>query len=107
MVLENGRYTVVGVASWKARNLCPQSVPYVYARVTTRKNWIKEGEMEVFRMRAPSSMKFDDLCTLSLLLLDENFEEAKELVAKCMSPAQQASSFRRDSNIYDSLFPMR
>ena len=72
-----------------------------------RKHWIKEGEMEVFRMRAPSSMKFDDLCTLSLLLLDENFEEAKELVAECMSPAQQASSFRRDSNIYDSLFPMR
>lgn len=72
-----------------------------------RLHWIKEGEMEVFRMRAPSSMKFDDLCTLSLLLLDENFEEAKELVAKCMSPTQQASSFRRDSNIYDSLFPMR
>ena len=84
-----------------------------------RLHWIKEGEMEIFRMRAPSSMKFDDLCTLSLLLLDENFEEAKELVAECMSscqrrdaepdssPAQQASSFRRDSNMCDSLFPMR
>ena len=72
-----------------------------------RLHWMKKGEIEVFRMRAPSSMKFDDLCTLSLLLLDENFEEAKELVAKCMSPAQQASSFRRDSNICDSLFPMR
>ena len=72
-----------------------------------RKNWIKEGEMGVFSMQAPSSMKFVDLCTLSLLLLDENFEEAKELVAECMSPAQQASIFRRDSNIYDSVFPMR
>ena len=31
-------------------------------------------------MRAPSTMKFDDICTLSRLLLDEDFEEARELV---------------------------
>ena len=43
LVRENGRYTVVGVASWKARDWCPQDVPYVYARVATRKKWIKEN----------------------------------------------------------------
>ena len=42
-------------------------------------------------MRAPSTMKFDDICTLSRLLLDEDFEEARELV-KCNS--RPKTSFR-------------
>ena len=45
-----------------------------------RLHWSKEGELESFKMRAPSTMKFDDICTLSRLLLDEDFEEARELV---------------------------
>ena len=45
-----------------------------------RLHWIREGEVESFKMRAPSTMKFDDICTLSRLLLDEDFEEARELV---------------------------
>ena len=45
-----------------------------------RLHWIREGELESFKMRAPSTMKFDDICTLSRLLLDEDFEEARELV---------------------------
>ena len=53
--------------------------------------WIKEGEMEVFRMRAPSSMKFNDLCTLSRLILNKDFEGAKELVAECMSSCQRTN----------------
>ena len=42
--------------------------------------WSRDGEVESFKMRAPSTMKFDDICTLSRLLLDEDFEEARELV---------------------------
>ena len=45
-----------------------------------RLHWSREGELESFKMRAPSTMKFDDICTLSRLLLDEDFEEARELV---------------------------
>ena len=45
-----------------------------------RLHWVREGELESFKMRAPSTMKFDDICTLSRLLLDEDFEEARELV---------------------------
>ena len=45
-----------------------------------RLHWIREGEVESFKMRAPSTMEFDDICTLSRLLLDEDFEEARELV---------------------------
>ena len=36
---------------------------------------IKEGEMEVLGIQAPSSMKINDLCTLSRLLLNKDFEE--------------------------------
>ena len=57
-----------------------------------RLHWIREGELESFKMRAPSTMKFDDICTLSRLLLDEDFEEARELV-KCKS-SHQKTSFR-------------
>ena len=56
-----------------------------------RLHWIREGEVESFKMRAPSTMKFDDICTLSRLLLDEDFEEARELV-KCNS--RPKTSFR-------------
>ena len=52
---------------------------------------IKEGEMEVLGIRAPSSMKINDLCTLSCLLLNKDFEEAKELVAECMSSCQRTN----------------
>ena len=52
---------------------------------------IKEGEMEVLGIRAPSSMKINDLCTLSRLLLNKDFEEAKELVAECMSSCQRTN----------------
>ena len=45
-----------------------------------RLHWSRGGEVESFKMRAPSTMKFDDICTLSRLLLDEDFEEARELV---------------------------
>ena len=60
---------------------------------------IKEGEMEVFRMRAPSSMKFNDLCTLSRLLINKDFEGAKELVAECMSSCQRANMPGSESSI--------
>ena len=56
-----------------------------------RLHWSREGELESFKMRAPSTMKFDDICTLSRLLLDEDFEEARELV-KCNS--RPKTSFR-------------
>ena len=56
-----------------------------------RLHWSREGEVESFKMGAPSSMKFDDICTLSRLLLDEDFEEARELV-KCNS--RPKTSFR-------------
>ena len=56
-----------------------------------RLHWIREGEVESFKMRAPSSMKFDDICTLSRLLLDEDFEEARELV-KLKSSRQKNNS---------------
>ena len=52
---------------------------------------IKEGEMEVLGIRAPSSMKFNDLCTLSRLILNKDFEGAKELVAECMSSCQRTN----------------
>ena len=56
-----------------------------------RLHWIREGELESFKMGAPSTMGFDDICTLSRLLLDEDFEEARELV-KCNS--RPKTSFR-------------
>ena len=56
-----------------------------------RLHWSRGGEVESFKMRAPSTMKFDDICTLSRLLLDEDFEEARELV-KCNS--RPKTSFR-------------
>ena len=42
-------------------------------------------------MRAPRSMKFNDLCTLSRLILNKDFEGAKELVAECMSSCQRTN----------------
>ena len=48
--------------------------------------------MEVFSSKqAPSLMKFKDLCTLSRLLLNEDFEEAKELVFRCRKRIEAAS----------------
>ena len=61
-----------------------------------RLHWSKEGELESFKMRAPSTMKFDDICTLSRLLLDEDFEEARELV-KCKSSPLK-TNFRTSGN---------
>ena len=48
--------------------------------------------MEVFSSKqAPSLMKFKDLCTLSRLLLNEDFEEAQELVFRCRKRIEAAS----------------
>ena len=41
VVVEDGRYTVVGVVSF-GREKCADEMPYagVYAKITARKNWI-------------------------------------------------------------------
>ena len=57
-----------------------------------RLHWSREGEVESFKMRAPGTMKFDDICTLSRLLLDEDFEEARELVK--LKSSRQKNNFR-------------
>ena len=61
---------------------------------------IKEGEMEVLGIRAPSSMKINDLCTLSRLLLNKDFEEAKELVV--LSPTKVVIGRSMDSVATDN-----
>ena len=57
---------------------------FVHAAVATflskRLQWIEGGEEGPFQVTVPSGLEFDDLCTLALLLANDELNLAKERI---------------------------
>ena len=63
---------------------------FVHAAVATflskRLQWIEGGEEGPFQVTVPSGLEFDDLCTLALLLANDELSLAKEMVEHLPHP---------------------
>ena len=55
---------------------------FVFARI----GWVCEGELGVFDMEAPPPWNFDDLCTLSFLVMNRETTAARLLVSHLIQP---------------------